>query len=101
MRKSPVCYTLTKPDLTFGLPKDYAMCALGVTGIVGGIIPLLIFGKLGFFIGVLVCGCLFWVVGYFMTKKDPEFFGVWLKMAFGMGGKDGKASLNGKRSYEP
>lgn len=90
---------MTRPKLFGGLPLDYAVTAfVGSLGI-GGFFGIHYFNNaFGALIGTLPIALVFWVVGFFMTKKDPEFFTVWVRSCFKIGDA---VSFDGKRDYEP
>lgn len=90
---------MTMPKLICGLPQDYAILAFIVSLGIGGLGGLVFFQNgLGAFVGVIPIASIFWVIGYFLTKKDPEFLGVWLKACFNIGEL---VAFDGKRHYEP
>lgn len=90
---------MTLPALIAGVPRDFLAFAFAVSLIIGGMGGLIIFKNgLAAIVGAAPFALIFWIVGYFKTKKDPEFFGVWLKNCFGIGET---VALDGKRSYEP
>lgn len=99
MQRSTVYYGMTLPTLIFGIPRDYLAVAFSVSLLVGGLGSLIITQK-GYaaFFGIIPFCLTFWVIGYFMTKRDSEFFGVWLKNCFQIGET---VSLKGQRTYEP
>ena len=99
MQKSTVYHVMVKPNLIFGLPVDYAVLAFCLSILVGGYGGMFMMGNgLGVFLGTAPFALIFWVIGFFMTKKDPEFMGVWIKNCFNIGSY---VRLDGKREYEP
>lgn len=90
---------MTLPSLVFGVPRDFLAFAFGISLVIGGIGGIIIFKNgLAAIIGATPFALVFWMIGFFMTKRDPEFFGVWLKNCFQIGQL---VALDGKRSYEP
>lgn len=99
MKNSTVYHVMTRPKLFAGLPLDYMVIAFAVSLGIGGFSGILYFENgLGAVVGTLPIALCFWVVGYFMTKKDPEFFTIWLRSCFNIGDV---VSFSGKRDYEP
>jgi type IV secretory pathway VirB3-like protein len=101
MQKSKVFHVMATPKLIFGIPKDFAILSFNLSLVLGGFLGRFLLGQIGLFIGTAFVALICWAVGYFMTKKDPEFLGVWLLMAFEIGGSKGSIALKGRRSYEP
>lgn len=102
MYKSPVYHAMTLPKLLWGLPLTYAALMFGVSLIMGGVFGFVVFKQpiVVLFVAAPVA-LVFWVIGFFMTKKDPEFLDVWIKSCFSLGGKNSPIVYNGKRDYEP
>jgi len=98
MEKSTVYHVMTRPKLIVGLPLDYMVFSFVISGFagLGGLIWA--DNALGIIGAMLPFILFFWVIGFFMTKQDPEFFGVWIKGCFHIGDV---VSLDGKRDYEP
>lgn len=99
MKKSTVYHVMTRPDLFAGLPKDFAIVAFVMSVGVGGAAGFFYFGNgFGALVGTAPIALIFWVIGFFMTKRDPEFFTVWWRSCFLIGDT---VNLEGKRDYEP
>lgn len=99
MKRSTVYHSMTLPTLVFGVPRDFMAFSFAVSLTIGGLGGIVIFKNgLAAIIGAAPFALVFWAIGYFMTKRDPEFFGVWAKNCFKIGAL---VALDGKRSYEP
>ncbi|CAM2943345.1 VirB3 family type IV secretion system protein [Vibrio ordalii] len=99
MKQSTVYHAMTLPALIGGVPRDYLAFAFAVSLLIGGLGGMIIFKNgLAALLGAAHFALIFWVIGYFMTKRDPEFFGVWIRNCFQIGQT---VALDGKRSYEP
>lgn len=90
---------MTLPKLIFGVPRDYLAFSFFVSLIIGGLGGLILFQNgIAAIFGALPFSLIFWIIGYFMTKRDAEFFGVWIKNCFQIGET---VAMDGKRQYEP
>lgn len=72
--------TLWKPVFVFGLPRDYLLTISIISTAIWPITRL--FAKKQSLFVAFIVFFLFWIIGRFKSKRDPEFFTVWLVKLF-------------------
>ena len=98
MKESYVYHVLIAPELIYGLPQDYlSACGIGSMPICFGVM-FYYQDALAAMVVMVFLAPILWGIGFFMTKKDPEFFGVILRNVFRIGSK---VSFKKKRVYRP